>query len=214
MPGAAWPWKNTWSPDSPWSLPWKKWLNPTSYRLAADAEPGPVRPGHHHGRVPPDVGADAALDVLVAGEPGLALRRDRVDVVGATQDGHADLLLAGALQQPEHDVPGPPAAAGADHAVEGFHPFTGLVWVDVGQLGRQPVADDGVTLASGGHGVPSPSVLGARRSAASCDLCCPDQSWYLRAGNASLPAGNSRHGARGGAPGEAAAAGHLGWPFT
>ena len=35
MPGAAWPWKNTWSPDSPWSLPRKKWLKPTSYRLAA-----------------------------------------------------------------------------------------------------------------------------------------------------------------------------------
>ena len=37
MPGAACPWKNTWSPDSPWSLPRKKWLKPTSYRLAAEA---------------------------------------------------------------------------------------------------------------------------------------------------------------------------------
>ena len=31
--------------------------------------------------------AIAALDVLVTGEPGLALRRDRVDVVGGRQDG-------------------------------------------------------------------------------------------------------------------------------
>ena len=36
MPGEAWPWKKTWSPD-PFaaSLPRKKWLKPTSYRLAA-----------------------------------------------------------------------------------------------------------------------------------------------------------------------------------
>jgi len=35
----------------------------------------------HHGGVPPDVGPDPALDVLIAREPGLALGRDRVDVV-------------------------------------------------------------------------------------------------------------------------------------
>nr|BFE81828.1 hypothetical protein GCM10020093_044290 [Planobispora longispora] len=33
-----------------------------------------VGPGHHDRGVPPDVGADPPLDVLVAGEPGLALR--------------------------------------------------------------------------------------------------------------------------------------------
>src|SRR6185437_6026361 len=37
MPGAACPWMKTWSPDSPWSLPRKKWLNPTSYSEAAEA---------------------------------------------------------------------------------------------------------------------------------------------------------------------------------
>ena len=137
--------------------------------VAADAEPWPVGPGHHDGGVPPDVGADPALDVLVAGEPGLALGRDRVDVVGAAQPGHADLLLAGTLQQPEHHVARAVAAAGADHAVERLHPLTGLVRVDIGQLGGQPVTDDGVTLASGGHEVSSPSVLVVRRSAASCD---------------------------------------------
>jgi hypothetical protein len=36
------------------------------------------------GRVPPDVGPDPPLDVLVAGEPRLAFRRDRVDEVGAS----------------------------------------------------------------------------------------------------------------------------------
>ena len=37
MPGDAWPWKNTWSPPPGWSLPRKKWLNPTSYSVAAPA---------------------------------------------------------------------------------------------------------------------------------------------------------------------------------
>ena len=37
MPGEPWPWKKIWSPAWPWSLPRKKWLKPTSYRLAIDA---------------------------------------------------------------------------------------------------------------------------------------------------------------------------------
>ena len=39
------------------------------------------------------VRADPALDLLVAGEPRLVLGRDRVDVVGAAQARHADVLL-------------------------------------------------------------------------------------------------------------------------
>src|SRR3712207_8642338 len=46
-----------------------------------------------------DVRPHAPLDELVAGEPRLALRRDRVDVVGAAQRGHADLLLAGRSEE-------------------------------------------------------------------------------------------------------------------
>ena len=46
----------------------------------------------------------AALDVLVAGEPRLALGRDRVDVVGAAQRRDADALLAGALAAAQHQV--------------------------------------------------------------------------------------------------------------
>ena len=49
MPGDAWPWKNTWSPDSPPSLPRKKWLKPTSYSAADEAYvamcPPTPRPG-------------------------------------------------------------------------------------------------------------------------------------------------------------------------
>ena len=116
--------------------------------VAADPQPRPVGPGHHHRGVPPDVGPDPPLDVLVAGEPGLALGRDRVDVVGAAQPGHAHLLLARALEQLEHDVPGPGAAPGPDDVVERVDPLSGLVRVDVRQLGGQAVADDREALAS------------------------------------------------------------------
>ena len=86
--------------------------------------------------------ADPALDLLVAGEPRLALGRDGVDVVGAAQRGHADLLLAGALEQPQHHVAGALAAALVDQLVEGVEPLLGLVGVDVGELGGQSLVDD------------------------------------------------------------------------
>jgi hypothetical protein len=37
MPGLAWPWKKMWSPPPGASLPRKKWLKPTSYRVADEA---------------------------------------------------------------------------------------------------------------------------------------------------------------------------------
>ena len=127
--------------------------------MPADAHAGPVRAGDHHGRVPPDIGPDPAFDVLVAGEPRLALRRDRVDEVGAAQAGHPDLLLARPLEQAEHHVPGAGPASGAHDRIERLDPFARLVRVDVGQLGRQPVADDRELLTSGSHGVASPSAV-------------------------------------------------------
>jgi hypothetical protein len=134
--------------------------------VAADAQTRPVRAGDHDGRVPPDVGADPAFDVLVARKPGLPLGRDRVDVIGAAQSRHADLLLTRPLQQPEHHVTGAPAAAGLHDRVERIDPFLGFVRIDVGQLGREPVIDDREALASGSHGVASPSASSGRLSAA------------------------------------------------
>ena len=43
--------------------------------------------------------------------------------------------------------------------LERLDPFARLVRVDVGQLGRQPVADDRELLTSGSHGVASPSAV-------------------------------------------------------
>jgi hypothetical protein len=121
--------------------------------VPADPQPGPVGAGDHDRRVPPDVGADPPFHVLIAGEPGLALGRDRVDVVGAAQAGHADLLLAGPLQQAQHHVPRAGAAAGPHDGVEGVDPLPGLVGVYIRQLGGEPVTDDRVALTSGSHEV-------------------------------------------------------------
>ena len=82
--------------------------------VAADLEALAVGAGHDDRGVPADERADPALDLLVAGEPRLALGRDRVDVVGAAQRRDADLPLAGPLEQPQHDVAGALAAALVD----------------------------------------------------------------------------------------------------
>ena len=55
--------------------------------------------------------------------------------------GTPTLHLAGALEQPEHDVAGALAAALVDQRVEGVEPVVGLVGVDVGQLGGQALVD-------------------------------------------------------------------------
>ena len=110
--------------------------------VAADLEALAVGARDHHRGVPADEGADPALDVLVAGEPRLALGRDRVDVVGAAQRGDADLLLAGPLEQLEHHVAGALAAALVEQRVERVEPLLGLVGVDVGELGGQTLVDD------------------------------------------------------------------------
>src|SRR5439155_6452173 len=91
------------------------------------------------------------LHVLVAGEPGLALRRDGVDVVGGRQRRHADLARPGPFEQAQHDVAGAFGAPLVDDAVEGLDPLGGLLRVDVGQLAGQAVADHRA-LAFGGHG--------------------------------------------------------------
>src|SRR5690606_25033788 len=100
-------------------------------------------------RVPPDVRADAALDVLIAREPGLPLRRDGVDVVGGGQRRDAHLPFPRPLQQPEHHVPRTFGAAGVDHLVQGLDPFGGLLRVDVRQLAGQAVADDRAAYRAG-----------------------------------------------------------------
>ena len=111
--------------------------------VAADLEALAVGRRHHHGGVPADQPADLALHLLVAGEPRLALGGNGVDEVGAAQGGNADLLLAGPLQQAEHDVAGALTPVGVGQVVEGLEPLLGLLGIDVRELGRQTLVDHG-----------------------------------------------------------------------
>ena len=150
MPGDPWPWMKIWSPPPVVVLAAEEVVEADLVEagrglvggdVAADLEALAVGRGHHHRGVPADERADAALGLLVTGEPRLALRGDGVDVVGGAQRGHADLLLAGALQQAQHHVAGPVAAAVVEHRVEGREPLLRLVGIDVGQLGRKALVD-------------------------------------------------------------------------
>ena len=75
--------------------------------VPADADAGTLRAVHHDRGVPPDPAAVAALDLLVAGEPGFQLGGDGVDVVGRGQRRDRDPLLAGPLEQPQHQIARP-----------------------------------------------------------------------------------------------------------
>ena len=110
-------------------------------QVAADALGPVVGPHHHHGRVPPDVGPDAALDVLVAGEPRLLVGRDGVHVRRADGGRETDLLLPGPLQQLHQEEPGPGLAVGVEDRVEGVDPLRRLLRVGVGELMRKAVED-------------------------------------------------------------------------
>ena len=70
-----------------------------------------VGPVDHRHRVPAHERTDAALEILVAGEPRFLRRRDRVHVVGLHERRHRDALVARPLQQAGEEIvrraPGP-----------------------------------------------------------------------------------------------------------
>ena len=110
-------------------------------QVAADPGRLGVGPGDHHRRVPPDVGPDAALHVLVAGEPRLPLGRDGVDVVRRDHRREADLQLPGPLEHLQHQEAGAGLPPRAGYRVERVDPLGGLLGVDVGELLGQAVED-------------------------------------------------------------------------
>ena len=113
-------------------------------QVAADAVGVLVGLRHHDRGVPADVRADAALDVLVAREPGLLFRRDRVDVRRAHRGGMADLQLAGPLEQLAHEEAGAGLALGVDDGRQRVEPLLGLFGIDVRELVDEPVDDHGL----------------------------------------------------------------------
>ena len=123
--------------------------------VAADGDPGTLRAVDHDRRVPADDLADPLLERLVAGEGGLALRRDRVDVVGAAQARDADVALGRPAQQRQHQVAGPVVAGVVDDVVERLHPLGRLVGIDVDVLGGESAGEQGIAVTTEGHGIPS-----------------------------------------------------------
>jgi hypothetical protein len=110
-------------------------------QVAADAVGVLVGLDDHHRRVPTDEGADAALDVLVAGEPRFELARDGVDVRRADRGREAHLAGAGAIEQLREEESGPALAVRVDHGVERVEPLLSLGRIDVGQLVHESVED-------------------------------------------------------------------------
>ena len=102
--------------------------------VAAEADVEVVGPGDHDRRVPADDAADLQLELLVAREVGLLLRRDAVDVVGLQERRQADLALAGEVEDAGEEVPGALAALVLEDVVDGRKPFRRLVGVGVREL--------------------------------------------------------------------------------
>ena len=115
--------------------------------VATDADAWPLCAVDHDGGVPAQELAVTALDLLVAGKPGLGLRGDGVDVVRPGQRGDAHLALAGSFQQLAHHVAGPRSATPVDHAVQRLKPLLGLLGVDVRDLTWYAVQDGSGFLA-------------------------------------------------------------------
>ena len=110
--------------------------------MAAHTDSRALRAMHHDGGVPSDPRPVATLDILVAGEPGLHLGRDGVDVVGRRHRREGHPLFAGPFQQPQHQIARPRRPRALQQLVEGLQPLGGLLRVDVGQIGRHAFADD------------------------------------------------------------------------
>ncbi len=100
--------------------------------VPADPREADVRTQDHGHGIPADEPADAALQLLVAREPGLLLGADRVDVARLGERRHADLELTGPLEQLEHEEPCAVLAGLVQDLVQRLEPLPGLGLVDVG----------------------------------------------------------------------------------
>ena len=154
--------------------------------MAADALTAVVGAAHHGRRVPADVGADAALDVLVAGEPRLLVAGDGVHVGGRDRGGEVDLQGPGPLEQLHEEEAGPGASLGVDDGVEGVDPLRGLLGVDVGELMRHTVEEHDsmlrvALLAKGRHCDRAWGPRGCREESAKVPSDRPDRRAPRRA---------------------------------
>ena len=101
-----------------------------------------------HGRgVPANEGANTTFDVFVAGEEGLVLRRNGVQVRGPHRGWRADLGFLSAGEKLRHDEARSLATSAPSDGVEGLKPLFRLVWVDVGELKGEVIGHTASSLA-------------------------------------------------------------------
>ena len=108
--------------------------------VAANTDAGALRAVHHHRGVPAHPAAVALLNLLVAWEFRLELRRNGVDQVGGRQRRQRHALGVRSLDQAQHEVASALWVRILQQPVEGVHPFLGLLRVCVVQVGRHALA--------------------------------------------------------------------------
>ena len=111
--------------------------------VSADLDAGALGTGDLDGGVPTDPAAVFALHGFVAGEVRLLVNGDGVDVGGCVFLGELNTIAARFAEHVQQDVARAGAALFVDESGQGLDPFGGFLGVVVGDLGDQPVDDDG-----------------------------------------------------------------------
>ena len=111
--------------------------------VSADLDAGALGARHLDGGVPADPAAVFALHGFVAGEVRFLVNGDGVDVGGRVFLGELNAIAARFAEHVQQDVACAGAALFVDESGQGLDPFGGLLGVVVGDLGDQPVDDDG-----------------------------------------------------------------------
>ena len=133
----------------------------------------------HRDRVPADEPADAALELLVAGEVRLLLRADGVDVPGVGEGRQPDLELARPLQELEQQEPRPGLALLVDDVVERADPVDRLLLVDVGQLVLELVEVHLAARLAASTVMRAPRGGSSAGRASTSMRCSEYERWYL-----------------------------------
>ena len=135
------------SPSLRSPLPRKKWLNPTSYNVAADTFLNLVGLHHHGQRIPAHEALDAALDLTAAGKRRLLLCGDGIDVRGVRREGLSNPVAPGVIAELAKEAADSRGAAGLKHVVERFEPLSGFEGVNLRGVFRGCIAHESSTAA-------------------------------------------------------------------
>ena len=111
--------------------------------MSTDLNSGTLGTRYLDRSVPTDPTAVLTFHCLVAGEVRFLVNGDGVDVGGRVFLGELNAVSARFAEHVQQDVACAGAALFGDESGQGLDPFGGLLGVVVGDLGDQPVDDDG-----------------------------------------------------------------------